>query len=106
MRNPGLAVHLSLGGRGIHRTSSSELPGKVGGYDKVAERRKAMKKQVKQETLLETLLEQNREWQKKVLALLKQVPYEMPEFNQLQERLEKLMESETVLLRQLGTGKF
>ena len=107
MRNPGLAVRLSLEGRGIHRAilTQAGTPSKVGGYNKVAERKKGIKKQIKQETLLETLLGLNREWQAKVKGLLKQVPNEIPEYSQLQERLEKLMESEVVLLRQLAMRK-
>lgn len=105
IHSSGLATHLSLGRRGGYRANSLESPNKVGSYNKIAERRKATKKQVKQETLLETLLGLNREWQAKVKALLKQVSSEMPEYSQLQERLEKLMENEVVLLRQLAMRK-
>lgn len=98
MRSPRLASGVSLSG-------ISKPTGKAGGYDRVAERRKAMKAQVKQETLLETLLGKNREWQKEVKELLKNVPSGMAEFNILQDRLEKLLDSEAILLRQLGARK-
>lgn len=55
--------------------------------------------------LLGLLLTQNRQWQEKVREVLIATPPELPEYNDLLERLDKLRDNESGLLRQMARRK-